>query len=255
MVQGPGQIRVLASQRQGKVQDEREGQGEVIMAFLLGHCSAQWDTLLPGLPRQESVPRQLWTLAQLPRHEGRMGLQRTSRAAQPRQLPTQVTRPGIHRGNQASRGHSPQVPWALPMPPTQRALTQWTGSASDAWAELQQWMQFVPQRLHEHLPPQTSAHLLLYAGKDDATSLDSCTRKLFPDLSTELIALDIRRDGKEVKHDLLRDQPYSDLCASWKEWAVAPPAAHGASSDGFPSREHHPRYEVAGNPTAAVWTA
>ncbi|CAK9035688.1 unnamed protein product [Durusdinium trenchii] len=85
-----------------------------------------------------------------------------------------------------------KVPWALPMPPTQRALTQWTGSASDAWAELQQWMQFVPQRLHEHLPPQTSAHLLLYAGKDDATSLDSCTRKLFPDLSTELIALDIR---------------------------------------------------------------
>ena len=106
------------------------------------------------------------------------------------------------------------------VPPAQRALTQWTGSVSDACAELQQWMQFAPQRLHEglcwsqghsHLPPQTSAHLLLYAGKDDATSLDSCIRKLFPDLSTELIALDIRRDGKEVKHDLLRDQPYSDL--------------------------------------------
>ena len=105
------------------------------------------------------------------------------------------------------------------MPPAQRALTQWTGSASDAWAELQRW--FVPQRLHErlrwsqghsHLPSQTSAHLLLYAGKDDATSLDSCIRTLFPDLSTELIALDVRRDGKEVEHDLLRDQPHSDLC-------------------------------------------
>ena len=145
-----------------------------------------------------------------------------------------------HRGNQTSRGHSPHRclrPYpggcshtkqhtSTPqggsnppndVPPAQRALTQWTGSASDAWAELQRW--FVPQRLHErlrwsqghsHLPSQTSAHLLLYAGKDDATSLDSCIRKLFPDLSTELIALDIRRGGKEVERDLLRDQPYSE---------------------------------------------
>ena len=40
MVQGPGQIRALASQRQGEVQDKRQGQDEVIMAFLLGHCGA-----------------------------------------------------------------------------------------------------------------------------------------------------------------------------------------------------------------------
>ena len=102
-----------------------------------------------------------------------------------------------HRGNLTSSGHSPQFPGASgpiqatapttsntpqplqrgsnppnDVPPAQRALTQWTGSTSDAWTELQQWMQFVPQRLHErlrwsqghsHLPPQTSAHLLLYA--------------------------------------------------------------------------------------------
>ena len=97
MVQGPGQIRALASQRQGEVQDERQGQGEVIMALHLGHGGAQWHALLPRLPCPESVPRQLWALAQLPSHEGRLGLQCTPRAAQPRQLPTQVTSPGIHR--------------------------------------------------------------------------------------------------------------------------------------------------------------
>ena len=96
--------------------------------------------------------------------------------------------------------------------------------------------------------------------KDDATSLDHCIRQLFPDLSTELIALDIRRDGKEVEHDLLRDQPYSDLSTEpWRgnltAWGVAPIAAHGASFDGPPSREHLHRYVAAGNQTAGAWTA
>ena len=86
---------------------------------------------------------------------------------------------------------------------------------------LQQWLQFVPQRLHErlrwhgghsHLPPRDATNLLLYAGKDDETSLDSCLRHLFPSITPTIVALDIRRDGKEVEHDLLRDQPYSDLC-------------------------------------------
>ncbi|CAK9030090.1 unnamed protein product [Durusdinium trenchii] len=50
-----------------------------------------------------------------------------------------------------------QTPDRPDMPPTQRALNQWTGNEADAWLELQ-------------------------------------------------------REGKEVEHDLLRDQPYSDLC-------------------------------------------
>ena len=107
------------------------------------------------------------------------------------------------------------------IPQPEGALTQWNGTDDSAWEALQQWLQFVPQRLHErlrwhgghsHLPPQEETNLLLYAGKDDETSLDSCIRHLFPSLTPTIVALDIRRDGKEVEHDLLRDQPYYDLC-------------------------------------------
>ena len=107
------------------------------------------------------------------------------------------------------------------IPQPEGALTQWNGADDSAWEALQQWLQFVPQRLHErlrwhgghsHLPPQEETNLLLYAGKDDETSLDSCIRHLFPSMTPTIVALDIRRDGKEVEHDLLRDQPYYDLC-------------------------------------------
>ena len=107
------------------------------------------------------------------------------------------------------------------IPQPKGALTQWNGTDDSAWEALQQWLQFVPQRLHErlrwhgghsHLPPQDETNLLLYAGKDDETSLDSCIRHLFPSMTPTIVALDIRRDGKEVEHDLLMDQPYNDLC-------------------------------------------
>ena len=123
------------------------------------------------------------------------------------------------------------------IPQSRRALTQWNGTDDSAWEALQQWLQFVPQRLHErlrwhgghsHLPPRDETNLLLYAGKDDETSLDSCLRHLFPSMTPTIVALDIRRDGKEVEHDLLRDQPYNDLCRQ----ALA---AHLAGTGGGPN--------------------
>ena len=84
------------------------------------------------------------------------------------------------------------------IPQPEGALTQWNGTDDSAWEALQQWLQFVPQRLHErlrwhgghsHLPPQEETNLLLYAGKDDETSLDSCIRHLFPSLTPTIVAL------------------------------------------------------------------
>ena len=82
------------------------------------------------------------------------------------------------------------------------------------------WMNHVPQRLLQRLtwkPQQTTPTdqhyiLLLYAGKDDAGSLDSCIHSLFPEVSHMLWAIDTRRDPGPTGQDMLREEPYNTLC-------------------------------------------
>ena len=63
------------------------------------------------------------------------------------------------------------------------------------------------------LPPDTAPTiLLLYAGRDDAGSLDSCIHAYHPDLSPRVCAIDIRRDAGKHGQDILADMPYALFC-------------------------------------------
>ena len=152
------------------------------------------------------------------------------------------------------------------MPPTQRALNQWTGNEADAWLELQQWMQFVPQRLrdrlrwsqgHSHLPPRGATHLLLYAGKDDSTSLDSCIRKIFPYYRPS--SLHWTFGEKARKSSMTSSGTNHTVTSAIGHWRAslralgeAPTAALEAFI-GSPSQVHRRQYEAAKNPTAGAW--
>ena len=82
------------------------------------------------------------------------------------------------------------------------------------------WMDSIPAHLKERLewaPVElptgtTPIILLLYAGKDDAGSLDSCIHAYHPELSPMICALDIRRDTGQWGQDLLSEMPYNRLC-------------------------------------------
>eukprot|EP00435_Cladocopium_sp_Y103_P069921 s192_g34.t1 len=82
------------------------------------------------------------------------------------------------------------------------------------------WMQSLPPRLRQrlHWTPTTVAGitspvmLLLYAGKDDAGSLDSCLHSYYPELTPHVWVIDNRRDPAPRGQDMLADQPYSTLC-------------------------------------------
>ena len=81
------------------------------------------------------------------------------------------------------------------------------------------WMDSIPNHLRKRLEwapvdlPEgtTPIILLLYAGKDDAGSLDSCIHAYHPELSPMICALDIRRDTGKFGQDLLSDMPYNRL--------------------------------------------
>ena len=62
--------------------------------------------------------------------------------------------------------------------------------------------------------------MLLYAGKDDPLSLDSCLHAHYPRLSPYVVAFDTRRSPQPLGHDLLADQPYGKLCQAAIEGRV-----------------------------------
>ena len=82
------------------------------------------------------------------------------------------------------------------------------------------WMDTIPGHLRKRfiwapvaLPPDTAPTiLLLYAGRDDAGSLDSCIHAYHPDLSPRVCAIDIRRDAGKHGQDILADMPYALFC-------------------------------------------
>ena len=67
------------------------------------------------------------------------------------------------------------------------------------------WMENIPERLVQRLrwtrgtspkvPPSGPIIVLLYAGKEDQTSLDSCLHANYPHLSSMVVAVDILRSG------------------------------------------------------------
>ena len=58
--------------------------------------------------------------------------------------------------------------------------------------------------------------VLLYAGKEDPTSLDSCLHANYPHLSSMVVAVDILRSGPKANHDMLQPELYGALCTAAK---------------------------------------
>ena len=94
------------------------------------------------------------------------------------------------------------------------------------------WMENIPERLVQRLrwtqgtspkvPPSGPIIVLLYAGKEDPTSLDSCLHANYPHLSSMVVAVDILRSGPKGDHDMLQPGLYSSL-------EEDPTAGHGPS--------------------------
>ncbi len=82
------------------------------------------------------------------------------------------------------------------------------------------WLRYVPDRLRHRLSPTLvpgdfapgPVLILLYAGRDDPLSLDSCIYAHYPRLSPHIVAFDTLRPPQALGQDLLADQPYGYLC-------------------------------------------
>ena len=81
------------------------------------------------------------------------------------------------------------------------------------------WLR-LPDRLRHRLTPKLAPGdfapgpvlVLLYAGRDDPLSLDSCIHAHYPRLSPHIVAFDTLRPPQALGQDLLADQPYGYLC-------------------------------------------
>ena len=92
------------------------------------------------------------------------------------------------------------------------------------------WMENIPERLVQRLrwtrgtspkvPPSGPIIVLLYAGKEDPTSLDSCLHANYPHLSSMVVAVDILRSGPKGNHDMLQPELYGALCTAAKQGRV-----------------------------------
>ncbi|CAE8656124.1 unnamed protein product [Polarella glacialis] len=101
----------------------------------------------------------------------------------------------LHRPLQTSVGEpSPWFPWLQHVPPRLRNRLRWNTS---------------------HSPPiPDHAIVILFAGKEDPTSLESAIHSIAPELSNSVVAIDLCR-GKG--NDLLASEPYSSLCTAGKD--------------------------------------
>ena len=92
-------------------------------------------------------------------------------------------------------------------------------SSGSELSEAYSWLRYVPNRLRQRVLPTVAQGafnpgpvlVLLYAGKDDPLSLDSCLHAHYPRLSPYVVAFDTRRSPQPLGHDLLADQPYGKL--------------------------------------------
>ena len=101
-------------------------------------------------------------------------------------------------------------------------------SSGSELSEAYSWLRYVPNRLRQRVLPTVAQGafnpgpilVLLYAGKDDPLSLDSCLHAHYPRLSPYVVAFDTRRSPQPLGHDLLEDQPYGKLCQAAIEGRV-----------------------------------
>ena len=101
-------------------------------------------------------------------------------------------------------------------------------SSGSELSEAYSWLRYVPNRLRQRVLPTVAQGafnpgpvlVLLYAGKDDPLSLDSCLHAHYPRLSPYVVAFDTRRSPQPLGHDLLADQPYGKLCQAAIEGRV-----------------------------------
>ena len=77
------------------------------------------------------------------------------------------------------------------------------------------WMENIPD-----VPSSGPIIVLLYAGKEDPTSLDSCLHANYPHLSSMVVAVDILRSGPKGNHDMLQPELYGALCTAAKQGRV-----------------------------------
>ena len=92
------------------------------------------------------------------------------------------------------------------------------------------WMENIPERLVQRLrwtqgtspkvPSSGPIIVLLYAGKEDPTSLDSCLHANYPHLSSMVVAVDILRSGPKGNHDMLQPELYGAVCTAAKQGRV-----------------------------------
>ena len=92
--------------------------------------------------------------------------------------------------------------------------------------------------------------VLLYAGKEDPTSLDSCLHANYPHLSSMVVAVDILRSGPKGNHDMLQPSCMELSArqrsrAEWSSLEEDPTAEHGPSCATYLSRGPPPRCEGA----------
>ena len=101
-------------------------------------------------------------------------------------------------------------------------------SSGSELSEAYSWLRYVPNRLRQRVLPTVAQGafnpgpvlVLIYAGKDDPLSLDSCLHAHYPRLSPYVVAFDTRRSPQPLGHDLLTDQPYGKLCQAAIEGRV-----------------------------------
>ena len=101
-------------------------------------------------------------------------------------------------------------------------------SSGSELSEAYSWLRYVPNRVRHRVLPTVAQGafnpgpilVLLYAGKDDPLSLDSCLHAHYPRLSPHVVAFDTRRSSQPLGHDLLDDQPYGKLCQAAIEGRV-----------------------------------
>ena len=101
-------------------------------------------------------------------------------------------------------------------------------SSGSELSEAYSWLRYVPNRLRQRVLPTVAQGafnpgpilVLLYAGKDDPLSLDSCLHGHYLRLSPYVVAFDTRRSPQPLGHDLLEDQPYGKLCQAAIEGRV-----------------------------------
>ena len=108
-----------------------------------------------------------------------------------------------HRPFRTSVDPEPAFGWLTAVPPTLRERLKWRKSQS--WPL-----------------PDGPLIVLLFAGRDDPHSLDSCLHVTHPELSASVVALDICRPGCSVSHDFLLDELPSYVAARQQSSAQAP---------------------------------